>query len=154
MATPPTDAEDQKAGGQPAGTDGKPIPETHGTSAKLDGKGALSAAARVMKAYTFRCSNKSDLVAISLRPTGDNLPGNICTGQWVWLNEAELERGGHIVGFVSRDLFRDLDRQGFHIASGVRVEVSGPTAAVTTAVSGAISTANTRTRFFPTDTDA
>jgi hypothetical protein len=153
MVRHPTDAEDQKAAGQPAGTEGKPIPETHDAAATLDGKGALSATAQVMKAYTFRCSNKSDLVAISLRPTGDNLPRNVCTGQWVWLNEAELARGDHVVGFVSRDLFRDLDRQGFHIAS-VRVEVSGHTASVTTAVSGALSTANARTRFFTTDTDA
>lgn len=60
----------------------------------------------------------------------------------------------HLPGFVSVDLYRDLDRQGFHIASGVRIKVSEYEAAVNTAVSGAVSTANTRTGFFPTDSDA
>jgi hypothetical protein len=103
-----------------------------------------------MKIFTFRCSNKSDLFAISLRSSGDNLPGNICSGEWVRHGEDEANPGDPIAGFVSRDLFRDLERQGFHLASGVRVTVSryqGP-------VGEALSTANTRTRFFTTDTDA
>jgi hypothetical protein len=108
-----------------------------------------------MKIYTFRCSNKSDLFAVSLNQAGSNLPGNICAGgKWVRLNEEEVEPGATVVGFVSRDLFRDLERQGFHLASGVRTTVSIAQTAVTTAVSAALSTANVRTRLFSTDTDA
>jgi hypothetical protein len=62
------------------------------------------------KIYIFRCSKKSDLLAITGDPTGDNLPPGACTGPWTLLREAEVEHGGHIAGFVSRDLFRDLDR--------------------------------------------
>ena len=78
-----------------------------------------------MRLYTFRCSDKHDLFAVTREPTGHNLPNNICTGRWVRHSETEAEPGDHIAGFVSRDLFRDLDQQGFHLASGVRVTVSG-----------------------------
>jgi hypothetical protein len=103
-----------------------------------------------MKIYTFRCSNKSDLYAVSLRPTGDNLPGNICTGEWERRGEAEAEPGDPIAGFVSRDLFRDLEGQGFHLASGVRVTVSR----YRTAVGEALAAANVQTKLFTTETDA
>lgn len=90
-----------------------------------------------MKIYTFRCSNKPDLFAVSQEPNGNNLPKNICTGEWVQHGETEVEPGDAIAGFVSRDLFRDLERQGFHLASGVGVTVSsfavdGHTASVLT----------------------
>jgi hypothetical protein len=107
-----------------------------------------------MKIYIFRCFNKSDLFAVSVKPTSDTLPGGICAGGWEPHSEAEVKPGDLIAGFVTRDLFRDLERQGFHLASGVRVTASPYEVAVSTAVSGAISTANTRTRFFKTDTDA
>jgi hypothetical protein len=116
-----------------------------------------SATATVLtKIYIFRCSKKSDLLAITGDPTGGNLPLGACTGHWTLLRETEVERGGHIAGFVSRDLFRDLDRQGFHIASGVRVTASASLTGTGTirAVADALSTANTRTRFFTTDADA
>jgi hypothetical protein len=103
-----------------------------------------------MKLYTFRCSNKPDLFAVSQEPAGSNLPGNICTGKWVRHSETEARPGDHIAGFVSHDLFRDLERQGFHLASGIRVTVSRHE----TAVSEAFAAANTHTRFFKTDTDA
>ena len=107
-----------------------------------------------MRIFTFRCSNKSDVFAVSEDPAGSNLP-SICTGKWEQHGEpAEVKPGAHIAGFVSRDLFRDLERQGFHVASGVRIKVSAYEAEVTTAVSGAISTANNRTGFFTTDSDA
>jgi hypothetical protein len=50
------DPDDQKAAGQP---------KMHDASATMDGRGAASATAQVMRAYTVRCSNKSDLVAIA-----------------------------------------------------------------------------------------
>jgi hypothetical protein len=106
-----------------------------------------------MKLFTFQCSNKSDLFAVTRDPTSDKLPGGICSGGWVLRREEEVERGAHIAGFVSRDLFRDLDRKGYHLASGVRA-VSSYQAGVTTSVSVALSTANLNTKFFPTDSDA
>jgi hypothetical protein len=79
---------------------------------------------------------------------GDNLPPSICTGEWVRHGETVVEPGAtHLTGFVAADLYRDLEKQGFHIASGVRTSVTR----YETAVSGAISAANTRTRFFDTD---
>jgi hypothetical protein len=104
-----------------------------------------------MRVYTFRCSNKSDLFAVSLKPTSDDLPPNICAGKWELHNgPVEVKPGDAIAGFVSRDLFRDLERQGFHLASGVRVTVSRDQ----TSVSDALSIANLHTRFFTRDTDA
>jgi hypothetical protein len=99
-----------------------------------------------MKIFIFRCSNKSDLFAVSRDPTGDNLSGSICTGEWVRHNEAEVEPGDPIAGFVSRDLFRDLERQGFHLASGVRTTVKHQVE-----INWALSSANVSTGFFATD---
>ena len=156
--SPVTSTDNQKAVEQPAQAgsphqeaEGRQEPQTHHVTATLSGKGTLSATAKVVKKiYTFRCSTKPDLFAVSLNPTGNNLPGIVCTGEWLRHGEAVVEPGDHIAGFVSRDLFRDLDRLGFHLASGVRVTVSHDQSAV----SGALSAANTRTRFFTTDTDA
>jgi hypothetical protein len=103
-----------------------------------------------MKLYIFRCSNKPDLYGVSLDSEGRNLPSNICSGRWDRQRETDAEPGDHIAGFVSRDLFRDLKDKGFHLASGVNVIVSGFTASV----SGVFYDANTRTRFFQTDSDA
>ena len=109
----------------------------------------------MMRIFTFRCSNKPDLFAVSEDPAGGNLPTSICTGKWErHSGPTETKPGDHIAGFVSRDLFRDLEVRGFHIASGVRVTVSDYQTAANTAVSGAISAANMRTGFFPTDADA
>jgi hypothetical protein len=151
MATRPTDTDDQKPGAE-----GEPTPQTHDAAAKLSGEGTFSANAKVLrKVYIFRCSNKAGLFAVSPNFHGDNLPPNICTGGWVRHGEALVEPGiSHLTGFVSADLYRDLEKQGFHIASGVRTSVSQYQSTLTTAVSGAISTANTRTRFFKTDSDA
>jgi hypothetical protein len=159
MAQPPHDT-DRKAAEQQAQAGGKPGPQTHNVTVSATatalGTATASATGKVMrKVYTFRCSHKSDLIAVSLNPTGDNLPGRICTGEWVPHGEALVEHGGHIAGFVSRDLFRDLDRQGFHIASGVRAPVSLSQHDQTArAVGDALSAANTRTGFFTTGADA
>jgi hypothetical protein len=104
-----------------------------------------------MKIYTFRCSEKVDLFAVTLSPTGDNLPPNICSGEWVKRGEAEAEPGDPVVGFVSRDLFRDLKQHGFHLASGIRVTVFRHQ----TAVGEALAAGNTHSQLFPTtDADA
>jgi hypothetical protein len=106
----------------------------------------------MMTVYIFQCSTKSGLYAVSMMPEGDNLPPNICTGQWLKHGASVVEFGvSHLVGFVSSDLYRDLARQGFHIASGVRTMVSPYQAGVTASVSVALSTASTRTGFFDTD---
>jgi hypothetical protein len=156
MAQRPDDINDRKPAGQQAQTEGKREPRTHHVSVTVATTGTVSATAKVLRhLYIFRCSNKAGLFAVSLSSAGDNLPANICAGEWVQHDEALVEPGiSHLPGFVSVDLYRDLDRQGFHIASGVRIRVSEYDAAVNTAVSGAVSTANTRTGFFPTDTDA
>lgn len=135
------------------GPDGKPIQEVLATAHPVTGP--VSATATVArKIYTFRCSNKSDLFAVSLDPHGSNLPGNICPGEWLSHSEAVVEPGDHIAGFVSRDLFRDLERQGFHLASGVRVTVTRAFEAQVVEVAKALASANASTGFFPTDTDA
>lgn len=107
-----------------------------------------------MKIFTFRCSGKPDLFAVSLNPVGDNLPANICSGTWHRQNDTEVEPGDPVVGFVSRDLFRDLERQGYHLASGVRSFTVSRQVEMQIEVGEALSSANARTRFFTTDTDA
>jgi hypothetical protein len=137
------------------GPDGEPIQgvrEVRATAHPVMGTFSVTATVG-RKIYTFRCSNKSDLFAVSLDPHGSNLPRNICTGDWLWHGEAVAEPGDHIAGFVSRDLFRDLDRQGYHLASGVRVTVSRDFE-MQVEVGKALASANASTRFFPTDTDA
>jgi hypothetical protein len=139
-----------------AGPEGERNPTTHNAKVAIAGTGTVSVTATVLtKIYIFRCSKKSDLLAVTRDPTGNNLPPGICTGHWTRLSEAEVEQGGHITGFVSRDLFRDLDRQGFHIASGIRATVSlTQHDQAARAVGDALSAANMRTGFFTTDTDA
>ena len=101
-----------------------------------------------MKIYTFRCSKKPDLFAVSLEMNGGNLPPNLCAGQWLSINEETVQPGDRVVGFVSRDLFRDLSRQGFHLAiGGVRVKASNDEIAI----GQAMSAANLNTKFFDTD---
>ena len=109
----------------------------------------------MMTVYIFQCSTKSGLYAVSMIPEGDNLPANICTGRWLKHGAAVVESGvSHLLGFVSSDLYRDLARQGFHIASGVRTMISPYQAGVTASVSVALSTASGQTGFFKTDSDA
>jgi hypothetical protein len=150
MAPLPTDTDDQKPGAT-----GKPA-QTLPAAAKASGEATVSVTAKVQRrVYIFRCSTKSALYAVSLKPEGDNLPQKICTGDWLKHSEAVVEPGvSHLTGFVSSDLYRDLDRQGFHIASGVRTTVSPYQAGVTASVSVALSTATSRTGFFKTDPDA
>ena len=128
-------------------------PKTHYVEARVVGTGKVSVTAKVLRqVYIFRCSNKADLFAVSLNSTGDNLPPNICSGEWGRYGETLVEPGvTHLTGFVAADLYRDLEKQGFYIASGVRPSLSQYQSTLTSAVSGALSTANTRTRFFDTD---
>jgi hypothetical protein len=151
MAKGPTDPDNPKAEGETA-------PKTHHVTATVsvtaDVTATVVTARELTKIYIFRCANKSDLYAVSRNPAGDNLPENVCAGEWVRFSEADVERGGHVAGFVSGDLFRDLDRQGFHLASGVRVTVSRHHHQTERAVRDALSAANARTKFFATDTDA
>lgn len=103
-----------------------------------------------MRLYIFRCSNKLDLYGVSLDAEGRNLPSHICSGRWARQRETDVEPGAHIAGFVSRDLFRDLEDKSFHLASGVDLRVSSLTASV----SGVLTEANKHTQFFPIDSDA
>jgi hypothetical protein len=148
MAVRRTYTADQK----PGAAEEKPA-QTHHASAVVFGVGTVSATATVLRTvYIFRCSTKSGLFAVSLRTDGDNLPQNVCSGEWLKHGEALVEPGvSNLGGFVSSDLYRDLERHGFHIASGVRTTVSPYQAGVTASVSVAISAANSRTGFFDTD---
>jgi hypothetical protein len=61
-------------------------PRTHDVS--------VTVAAKVLRhLYIFQCSNKAGLFAVSLSPIGDNLPANICTGEWV--AERDWTDAGH-----------------------------------------------------------
>ena len=68
-----------------------------------------------MKIYTFRCARKADLFGVTEHENGDNLPLGICN-EWVKTAEQTVQPGDSVAGFVSQDLFRDIIRQGFHIA--------------------------------------
>jgi len=100
-----------------------------------------------MKLYTFRYSTKPDLCAVSESAKGGNLPNIYSGGTWVPYGETD---GDHIAGFVSRDLFRDLQQKGFHVASGVSLAVSGTAGTV----NEALTASNSYTGFFSTKKDA
>ncbi len=98
-----------------------------------------------MRIYTFRCSRKADLLGVSQDPAGANLPDGICNGTWDPISEEEVEPGHAVPGFVSRDLFRDLDNRGFHLAVG-RLPITQSSDEIR--VGAAIAAANVITRFF------
>jgi hypothetical protein len=101
-----------------------------------------------MRIFTFRCSRQADLYAVSTDPRGRNLPEGVCTGNWEPISNAEVQPGDGIAGFVSRDLFRDLDDHGYHLAiGGPRVTKSSDEVRV----GAAIAAANVVTRFFSVD---
>jgi hypothetical protein len=104
--------------------------------------------APAMKLYTFRCSSKADLYGVSEQPAGDNLPSDICSGGWIALDEATVRAGDRVDGFVTRDLYRDLERRGFHLAVGL---VNGPVSPRDLEVANALAAANKVTGFFRTD---
>jgi hypothetical protein len=98
-----------------------------------------------MELFFYRCSKKADLFGVTEGPHPELLPSDVCSGSWEFVSDQKVQPGDSMAGFVSRDVFRDLELRGYHLAI-VRVDVRRSSDEV--AVGAAITTANNVVGFF------